>query len=106
MYQDWLSSSKRKRHQRAVNKEIRKWNKFFDEDKEYHGLFKLYFIQGFFHLYEDKSGGKFYCTIGIEDNVQHIKYDSLFAGSSNDVRHKLPLDINNYIVNLRLKHLL
>jgi hypothetical protein len=57
----WLSSHKRKRHQRAVNKYVRQVNKQIEDDELWRGRFVVKQIKSQFYHYEDGSGA----TLGI-----------------------------------------
>lgn len=71
----WLNSNNRKRHQRAVNKIVRKVNKAIEEDPLWRGRFVIRQIQSRFHHYEDGSGSTLWVLLRFYDKKTGITMD-------------------------------
>ena len=54
----WITSLKRKKHQRALNKAIRFHNKAIENDSLWKGRFFIKQLKSYFWIYEDKSGAE------------------------------------------------
>lgn len=71
----WLSSYKRKRHQRVVNKYVRQLNKQIEDDELWRGRFVVKQIKSQFYHYEDGSGA----TLGV-----HFRFYDKKTGVTED----------------------
>lgn len=64
---DWLTSSKRKRHQRAINKLIRELNKNIENDTWWKGRFYIRQEYASWQEYEDRSGAELWVVLRLYD---------------------------------------
>lgn len=94
----WLSSKKRKRHQRAINQLIRKINKNFCNE-EWSKHYKLRQVASEFHIYEDKSGAELFVHLRFTDDETGYVRD--FCESVNTLRfaNKIYWEINECIIH-------
>ena len=93
-----LQSLKRKKYQRAVNKEIRKFNKILNKDWD--GRFVILQKKSQFKIYEDKSGASLYVYISFYDKQN--KKEISFWFSSLEIlysNYKFVSKINNFIID-------
>ena len=64
---DYLTSMNRKKHQRYVNKVVRKMNKDLAEDPLWRGRFICRQKEASFHIYDDMSGATLYVLLEMVD---------------------------------------
>ena len=68
--QYWISSRKRKRHQRAMNKLVREFNKSLTEDDLWQGRFQVYQVHSpGWYPYEDGSGADLAVCLRVVDRA-------------------------------------
>lgn len=96
----WLSSMYRKRHQRAMNKLVRKANKAWEKDSLWLGRFMVRQINSpRFVYYFDKSGAELYVTLEFIDRCTGAAHP--ICGTVNYWRHmhgsKLYWEMNWFI---------
>jgi hypothetical protein len=72
----WLTSQKRKVHQRAINKLIREMNKRIEDDDLWLGRFYTKQIKSDWQLYEDGSGADLYVRLRFIDRKTGVHYDT------------------------------
>lgn len=79
--QGWITSLKRKKHQRAMNKLVRAMNKNIKEDNLWQGRFYMHQVESpQFHIYEDKSGAELWVCLECVDRKTgrtHRKWESV-----------------------------
>lgn len=64
----WLTSKNRKRHQRALNQIVRRFNKSLEQDELWRGRFKVAQMLGSqWYQYEDGSGAELYVCLVFMD---------------------------------------
>ena len=96
----WLSSKNRKRHQREMNKTMRRLNQIIERDDLWKGRFYVRQVASQWYEYEDKSGAELYvvlqfrdketgCVREVGDSVNHWR----FANGSH-----LWWEMNDFIV--------
>lgn len=66
--QGWLSSTKRKKHQRHMNACVRELNKSLHEDPLWNGRFYVHQTRAEWYAYEDGSGGELIVWLEVVDN--------------------------------------
>ena len=99
----WLTSTNKKRHQRAMNKLIREANKNLERDVLWCGRFMIQQIESpQWFKYEDNSGADLYVVLKFIDKCTghyFIKFDSVnhWRGSYGNGYH-LWQAINDFIV--------
>lgn len=81
-----LTSLKRKKYQRYINKIIRQLNKNIKNDWVWNGRFTIRQKQSRFHTYYDNSGAQLYVLLECKDNkinktIQHWFETGLFVES-------------------------
>lgn len=87
----WISSEKKKRHLRRINKLIREMNKQIKEDNLWQGRFTCKLVGcPQWVKYTDGSGGRLYCRCEFEDSQTGFRKTSMWV-STND----LSMGINN-----------
>ena len=62
-----LKSTHRKKYQRAMNKEVRKFNESIENDWLWNGRFVMCQKEGYFARFEDGSGGIFQVVLQLKD---------------------------------------
>lgn len=72
----WLTSIKRKRHQREMNKLIRLLNKNIQEDNIWKGRFYVRQIAAQWYTYEDKSGADLWVVLQFIDKKTGFTYET------------------------------
>ena len=77
----WITSAKRKIHQRKLNALIRKINKFFEKDELWQGRFYIRQKEAFFGPYCDGSGADLYVVLELRDRKTGLT--KLIAESAN-----------------------
>lgn len=71
----WLTSNSRKRHQRALNKLVRKMNKDIEEDKRWQGRFYVHQVgHSEWYHYDDKSGSELEVCLECVDRKTNKRY--------------------------------
>lgn len=65
-YNGWMSSLNRKKHQRRLNRYIKRVNKMVSDDV-FGNRFYIHQRQSFWHPYEDRSGGDLWVEIEVVD---------------------------------------
>jgi hypothetical protein len=65
----WITSSNRKRHQRAMNQAIRKFNKSLEEDDLWLGRFVIRQDSADWVAYDDHSGTELYVRLKFLDRA-------------------------------------
>ena len=64
----WLTSMNKKRHQREINRLIRKTNKSIEKDELWNGRFCIKQVESpQWYIYEDKSGAKYFVHLKFID---------------------------------------
>lgn len=98
---DYIYSRYRKRHQRAINKVVRKINTQIENDPLWRGRFVVRQIDSSFGTFEDGSGSILHVMLrfydkktGITDDVISDSYATSMWGSA-----KLFWAMNDFIVN-------
>jgi hypothetical protein len=96
----WLSSTNRKRHQRAINQVVRKVNKLIEEDEKWQGRFYIHQTGakwmvdedgvGYFRVRLEFCDRKTNITHVIWSNVNHLRWINNSA---------LLWEMNDFIVN-------
>lgn len=82
----WLSSRKRKNHQRAMTNYIRKVNKELEKDEQWQGRFYVRQTGSiYWELYEDGSGASLYVYITFYDKKTGLSRTTI--GSVNEYRN-------------------
>jgi hypothetical protein len=97
----YLSSRKRKRHQRAINKVVRELNKQIENDSLWRGRFVVRQIKSHFHLFSDGSGSILIVKLRFYDKKTGITNDFVFDSYSIIMwdGSKLFWAMNDFIVN-------
>lgn len=73
---DWLTSQDRKRHQREMNKLVRKLNKNIENDSLWQGRFYIRQVDSYWYQYEDKSGYELIVTLRFIDKKTGFYWDT------------------------------
>lgn len=96
----WLTSKKRKKHQRAMNKVIRDMNNSIKNDPLWLGRFYARQLDGWFEEYEDRSGASLYIRLRFYDRKTGITRDTSYD-SVNAWRlfSHLFFEMNDFIIN-------
>lgn len=95
----WMNSTNRKKHQRRLNRYIRKVNKRISDDI-FGDRFYIHQKEAYWTKYEDNSGGKLFVVLELVDK----KYNKTltFADGDNHLCHwggtELFLKMNNWII--------
>lgn len=64
----WLTSKNKKRHQRAINRLIRRVNKSLEQDDLWGGRFVVHQVKSpQWSIYEDKSGAEYFVHLEVVD---------------------------------------
>lgn len=77
----WITSTNRKRHQRALNKAVRALNKNLEEDNLWQGRFYVHQVRASWHKYEDNSGAELFVVLELVDKVTGLT--RLIADNAN-----------------------
>ena len=96
----WLTSKKRKKHQRSINKVIRDMNNSIKNDTLWLGRFYARQLDGWFEEYEDHSGASLYIRLRFYDRKTGITRDTSYD-SVNVWRFSghLFFEMNDFIIN-------
>lgn len=98
----WIYSTKRKVHQRTINRLIRKINKAIEDDELWQGRFFARQNRAEFWKYEDNSGGELSIYLRFYDK-KDMKYQE-FYGTSCELSHwegsRLWLAMNYFITEI------
>lgn len=100
----WLTSKNKKRHQREMNKMVRKANKAIEEDSLWCGRFVIRQVNSpQWNVYYDKSGAEYFVHLEITDRCTGRKWigaDTVnrWRGPSGSCYHLYEF-INWFIVN-------
>lgn len=78
----WITSLKRKKHQRALNKAIRFHNKAIENDSLWKGRFFIKQVKSDFWAYEDKSGAELTAELMFCDKKTGFFYIESNTGNS------------------------
>lgn len=97
---DWLTSQNRKRHQRAINKSVRRVNQAIEKDDLWHGRFVIRQERSEFYSYEDKSGAELWVVLCFLDKKTGTKWH--IADTVNHFRTRdnawLFYEMNRFII--------
>lgn len=97
----WITSTNRKRHQRAMNKLVRAVNKNLEEDNLWQGRFYVHQVGAQWYKYEDNSGAELFVVLELVDKITGIK--RLVADDVNSWvfghGYKLWYAMNDFIVH-------
>lgn len=95
---NWITSSKRKKHQRAINKVIQRMNKNIYDDDLWLGRFYARIHHTEWRLFEDGSGGELYCWIELVD--KKTKQTKMILDTANHFRFgaTMFMAMNDFIV--------
>jgi hypothetical protein len=96
----WLTTKKRKVHQRAMNKIVRNLNKSIEQDSLWLGRFYARQIAAEFVEYEDGSGAELYVRFRFVDRKTSVTYDTTWY-SVNHLRYCSMLfwEMNDFIIH-------
>ena len=97
---NWLTSKKRKKHQRVMNKVVRDMNNSIKNDPLWLGRFYARQLDGWFEEFEDHSGANLYVRFRFYDRKTGITRDTSYD-SVNCWRRfgHLFFELNDFIVN-------
>lgn len=96
-----MYSMNRKKHQRAVNRIVRKLNKSIENDDLWRGRFFCRQKEAYFHIYDDMSGANLYVLLEMVDKktglTRKFMTDSFYLSGPFGCS-KLFLEMNDFIV--------
>ena len=96
-----MSSLKRKKYQRAVNRFIRELNKAIENDELWKGRFYAHQIQSSFYIYSDRSGAVLYYRLRFVDKEKKKYFDVPgWFDTHLFYRSKICEALNEYIIHL------
>lgn len=102
MADDWICSTRRKVHQRRLNKTIRNLNKSIEKDDLWEGRYFIRQYAAEFYKYEDNSGGELMVYLRFYDK-KDMKYQEYY-GDSCSICHwngaRLYMTMNDFIVDI------
>ena len=95
----WLSTKKRKKQQRIMNKEIRLINENIANDDLWKGRFFAHQLDSHFHMYEDASGAELWVTIAFCDKKTGLVWKQRDSANSwiHFNAHKIFWTMNKFI---------
>lgn len=97
--QNWITSQKRKKHQRTANKAIQAMNRNIYNDDLWKGRFYARMKRTDWQLYEDHSGGELYCLIELIDKKTDLRrVVSFTANELKNFSWNFFKEMNNFIV--------
>lgn len=97
MYYCMGDSLKRKKHQRKINKIIRRINKGIEEDELWKGRFFIKIVYTEYKIFEDKSGAVIYALVKFCDKKTGYTYCKWFD-EYDFVKYRIDYYLNKFIV--------